>query len=43
MPWDYLARLFEAQAVNAALGLNQSAEDMIAVTAEEATGISSAM
>ncbi|KAK9795222.1 hypothetical protein WJX73_004907 [Symbiochloris irregularis] len=43
VPWDYLARLFEAQAVNQALGLNQTAEDMIAVTAEEATGISAAM
>ena len=42
-PYDRLARVFEAQIINDALNLTVTPEEVVGVTAEEATGISAAM
>ena len=42
-PYDRLARVFEAQAISQALNTTVTADQVVGVSAEEATGISAAM
>lgn len=43
VPWDMLARSFVAETLNVALGTSKTRRDVIAVSAEEAVGVTQAM